>query len=434
MQWRARSVFTVSVLFAVLGVASVLVSVRDERQAMRSEHLQSVARMGTAAIQSAADAEWAASNIEVFRRWSWTAMADRQVLGAVLFDADGKLLDMQPQDLAAADSVSDTFARGATTIVCAPPIGRVAFVGRRSRDKPSVWMIAARPRSSATIRSTVAACAAVVAVVLLLTLVLLRRSFDRTILAPLAAIRRTTCVGGERSLGRLPTGRSDEFGVLARNITRLIEEKETVQSRIGSMERTMDARVADQTKRIQGMLTQAKRQAWMDPLTGLGNRRLLDDRLEELFDTQRANGEDLSVIMFDLDNFKGLNDTLGHAAGDGVLSFVGELLRCSLRPSDIGLRCGGDEFVVILLDTDIDDARRTAERFTKLFAQRASLYKVSPTVSLSAGVASIDRHDPENGAGLLALADAGLYQAKRAGKGVVCVVDNMPTPVPSSVG
>lgn len=433
MQWRTRTVLTVCVLFAVLGITSVLVSVRAERRAMRFEHLRSVARMGTAAIQSADEGGRVAPSIELFRRWSWTAMTGGQLLGAALFGADGQLLDVQPQDLATVDAVADTFARGATSIVCAKPIGRVAFVGRQIRDKPSVWVIAARAQSKSPLGSTVVTCAAIVTVVLLLTLVLLRRSFDRMVLTPLMAIQQATRGGGEPSLVRLPTSLADEFGELARNVARMIEENRTVQSRMGHMERTMDARVADQTKRIQGMLRQAKKQAWMDPLTGLGNRRLLDDRLEELFDTQRANGEDLSVIMFDLDNFKGLNDTLGHAAGDEVLGFVGELLRCSLRPSDIGLRSGGDEFVVILLDTDADEAKRTAERFAQLFAQRASLFKVSPRVSLSAGVASINRHDPENGAGLMALADAGLYQAKRAGKGVVNIVDNTPIPVASGV-
>jgi len=123
--------------------------------------------------------------------------------------------------------------------------------------------------------------------------------------------------------------------------------------------------------------------------------------------------------MLDIDYFKTLNDTLGHRAGDHLLEFTGDLLRQCLRPQDLAVRYGGDEFVLILPAVTAKDARTIAERTVRLFAQQARLLEVNPKPSMSGGVASLWQHEPETPEGLLAIADEALYLSKRSGKSCV---------------
>ena len=156
-----------------------------------------------------------------------------------------------------------------------------------------------------------------------------------------------------------------------------------------------------------------------DPLTGLRNRRFLSQQLENFYDRAKSAGQDLSVVMIDLDNFKTLNDTAGHMAGDELLRFVGELLRGTSRPEDCATRYGGDEFVVILPDTPIHHARLVTERLVKLFAQYASRDRHRCKVTMSAGVASIHTTQAQSGDDLMHKADEALYTAKAGGKNAV---------------
>ena len=112
---------------------------------------------------------------------------------------------------------------------------------------------------------------------------------------------------------------------------------------------------------------EARKLADRDPLTGFYNHRFLHERLgEEVVRTQRAR-RPLSVLMLDLDDFKLVNDTFGHLFGDRVLTWTAELIRSTLRASDIPARYGGDEFAIILPETDGDEARRAAERILEAF-------------------------------------------------------------------
>ena len=108
-----------------------------------------------------------------------------------------------------------------------------------------------------------------------------------------------------------------------------------------------------------------------DPLTGFYNHRFLHERLgEEVVRAQRAR-RPLSVLMVDLDDFKLVNDTFGHLYGDRVLTWTAELIRSTLRTSDVAARYGGDEFAFILPETDGDEARRVAERILEAFREHA---------------------------------------------------------------
>ena len=120
--------------------------------------------------------------------------------------------------------------------------------------------------------------------------------------------------------------------------------------------------------------------------------------------------------MLDLDDFKLVNDTFGHLFGDRVLTFTAELIRSTLRASDLAARYGGDEFALILPETDADDARRTAERILEAFRDRPFVGEQRGPVPLAAsiGVATFP-DDGRTATELIAAADTALYAVKRAG-------------------
>jgi diguanylate cyclase (GGDEF)-like protein len=123
----------------------------------------------------------------------------------------------------------------------------------------------------------------------------------------------------------------------------------------------------------------------------------------------------LSLLMLDIDDFKLVNDRLGHLLGDEVLRWTAEIIRRTLRASDIAARYGGDEFAVLLPDADQDEAERTAERLTDAFASVAFCHdgRLSIPVALSIGRATFPA-DGRTAAELIAVADAGLYRMKRS--------------------
>jgi two-component system cell cycle response regulator len=188
------------------------------------------------------------------------------------------------------------------------------------------------------------------------------------------------------------------------------------RARASRLEHSISDRVALETERITRELKNAQKAVWTDPLTHLGNRRLLDDKFAEIFAAQRDSKRDLAIVMMDLDNFKVLNDTLGHKAGDELLRFTGELLQQCLREQDLAIRYGGDEFVLVLPSVSSEQARTITDRTITLFAQQARLVPISTKPTMSAGIASLRQHTPISAESLLQMADAALYQAKSSGK------------------
>ncbi len=160
----------------------------------------------------------------------------------------------------------------------------------------------------------------------------------------------------------------------------------------------------------------ARKLADRDPLTGFFNHRFFHERLgEEVVRTQRAR-HPLSVLMLDLDDFKLVNDTFGHLFGDRVLTWTAELIRSTLRGSDIPARYGGDEFAIILPETDADAARSAAERILDAFRDHAFVgeQRGPVPIGLSIGVATYPA-DGRYATDLIAAADRALYRVKREG-------------------
>ncbi len=177
-----------------------------------------------------------------------------------------------------------------------------------------------------------------------------------------------------------------------------------------------------------------REQAIRDPLTGLYNRRYLDETLPREIAHCRRTGEPLVVAMLDLDHFKNLNDTYGHEAGDNVLRAVGELLRRCLRSSDLSCRYGGEEFTVVLPGASLEDARTRIEDLRETLMRTPIHYRegLLPGVTVSAGLAAAVPEDTDASA-VLSRADAALYQAKATGRNRV-VVAGEDSPPGASLG
>jgi diguanylate cyclase (GGDEF)-like protein/PAS domain S-box-containing protein len=172
-----------------------------------------------------------------------------------------------------------------------------------------------------------------------------------------------------------------------------------------------------------------REQAIHDTLTGLFNRRYLDETLpRELHLAQRRNSP-LSVVMLDLDHYKRFNDSFGHGPGDALLREFGRVLREHLRKSDISCRYGGDEFVLILPDSSIADTQERVEQI-RTFLRQIQIHhgeQVLDMITLSAGIAQT----PEHGTTvreLLRAADDAMYAAKQAGRDRILIYQPNPTP------
>lgn len=173
---------------------------------------------------------------------------------------------------------------------------------------------------------------------------------------------------------------------------------------------------------------QLHRQAFHDQLTGLANRALFINRAEHALQLHRRDLRPVSVLFCDLDDFKIINDTLGHGAGDQLLIRVADRLRGALRPGDTLARLGGDEFAVLLEDGG--DSAGVGARLVEALHDPFALAGIDMTVGASIGLTELAPHDPTPTLDdLLARADIAMYDAKRAGKGqLACYDETMATP------
>ena len=158
-------------------------------------------------------------------------------------------------------------------------------------------------------------------------------------------------------------------------------------------------------------------QTTRDPLTGLNNRRSTLEELQRRFELSDRHHRPLAVIMCDLDHFKQINDTLGHGAGDLVLEDFGQRVRNSLRATDLAGRIGGEEFLLILPETDLEGARLLAERL-RAATGRGPLRAAPgrPPRSPAAWAWPSAPTEDRDGGALMARADGALYAAKRDGR------------------
>ncbi len=223
----------------------------------------------------------------------------------------------------------------------------------------------------------------------------------RAVLGPLGAFREATRRLGDGVLShRVELNRRDEFGTLARTFNTMAEDLERQQQELF-------------------------RSAREDALTGLANRV----RLREHLDAALTSGAPTSLLLIDLDGFKGINDTLGHSVGDEVLRTVADRLRRTIRSEDLAVRLGGDEFAVVV-DGDAAESSRVAERI--LAAVRPAFRHADRDLYLTASIGVVSNSEATADAGsdaasrgedLLRHADLAMYRAKYSGKNAFCVHD-----------
>jgi diguanylate cyclase (GGDEF)-like protein len=167
-----------------------------------------------------------------------------------------------------------------------------------------------------------------------------------------------------------------------------------------------------------------ERAALFDALTGIHNRRWLEDALQRMVRRHEKTAGHLSVAMLDIDHFKNVNDSLGHLAGDIVLRHVASVLASNIRPTDLIARFGGEEFVLIFPDTEAIHAARAADRVRESVTSRPAPSPdggLLPVVTVSIGIAQLEAGQTADA--LLAVADRALYEAKRAGRDRVVVAE-----------
>lgn len=167
-----------------------------------------------------------------------------------------------------------------------------------------------------------------------------------------------------------------------------------------------------------------------DHLTGLFNRRYLEETLEREIKRSLRSRYSIGVLLLDIDQFKEINDTWGHAAGDVLLKALGEVLAAHIRGGDIACRWGGDEFVLVLPDASRQTTRQRAERLREAVRELEIPYHGLSlgALTISVGLAMYPQHGA-NGDALLKSADDALYRAKSLGKNRVAVAELIHPPI-----
>ena len=187
-----------------------------------------------------------------------------------------------------------------------------------------------------------------------------------------------------------------------------LEEAEAARSRLAASESRLQAYKTE----LESANARLRELATTDPLTGLANRRVFEERFAVAFVVARRNVRPLSVMFLDIDDFKHCNDTFGHPVGDSILRSVAQILSRVIRASDLAVRYGGEEFVILLPETGEGEGLILAERVRK--AIREEPFEQC-SITLSGGVAALNDSlsKPRD---LMRQADAALYAAKYAGK------------------
>jgi diguanylate cyclase (GGDEF)-like protein/PAS domain S-box-containing protein len=195
-----------------------------------------------------------------------------------------------------------------------------------------------------------------------------------------------------------------EYMAVRHDITELEETKEQLRSINQAMKNKVDE--------LHSMTSSLEEQANIDKLTGIYNRDKFEESFSFLIKDSHKRDRKLSLLLFDIDHFKDINDTYGHQTGDSVLKELTELISANIKTSDVFARWGGEEFVILLPDTDLDGSYLFAEKLRKLV--KAHDFTVIGRMSVSFGVGELTEY--ENKTTLFEKVDKALYQAKNKGR------------------
>jgi diguanylate cyclase len=220
--------------------------------------------------------------------------------------------------------------------------------------------------------------------------------------------------------------RADSLESLTGAVREMVEESRTVASLVQQTQQRLHAEhrrareLGDRVSELEGELQRLSAEVATDPLTQVANRRGMAREFEIERERHRREGLTLCVGLIDIDNFKKLNDELGHAAGDIALKSLAQAVRGSLRPADRLARFGGEEFVVLLPATGPEEAQQVLTRVQRALSGALFMHESRPVfVTFSAGVTAY--RDGETLDAALERADVALYDAKRSGKNRTCM-------------
>jgi diguanylate cyclase (GGDEF)-like protein len=183
---------------------------------------------------------------------------------------------------------------------------------------------------------------------------------------------------------------------------------------------SLEQKVADRTQQLALANERLAQLSVTDPLTGLANRRRLEESLNAEWDRARRTRAPLSLAMFDIDHFKRYNDIHGHPAGDECLQHIATQLGRNVRDTDLAVRYGGEEFAVVMPDTATGVGTEAAERIRIAVADLGERITSDEIITVSVGVATVYDAEHQSTGELIERADAALYQAKRTGRNRVC--------------
>ena len=203
-----------------------------------------------------------------------------------------------------------------------------------------------------------------------------------------------------------------ETHIIQINAQRSRDDLRATQKRVEDAERRIDE--------LQNELDKASQLVRHDQLTGTLNRRGLEEAFESEVSRSQRRKSSLCVAMLDIDNFKKLNDTLGHEAGDAALIHLVSVIRSTLRPQDTLARFGGEEFIILLPDTQLDDGRKAIVRLQRELTKRIFLHDNEKVlITFSAGITELRGDDTQ--ASVSKRADEAMYSAKQSGKNRVAI-------------
>jgi diguanylate cyclase (GGDEF)-like protein len=216
------------------------------------------------------------------------------------------------------------------------------------------------------------------------------------------------------SLGRVDGPMSQ----LARMTQAILHELRREEQENKRLHTEINQRVRQRTDALESKMATWQTQAYRDALTGLHNRRLLDEQLPKILERCRCEGTPLCVLAMDLDHFKSVNDTEGHAVGDRLLRDVGQIILSAVREEDMAFRLGGDEFLILMPAHDARAGARLAKRLTALVDQLAATLHLTPKPGLSIGMVSVTDLLKVTAPEVMQRADEAMYEQKSARKAV----------------
>jgi diguanylate cyclase (GGDEF)-like protein len=228
-------------------------------------------------------------------------------------------------------------------------------------------------------------------------------------------------LGGQGDSGGLEQ-RRDAVGTVVASVNAVLAIIEQQAADISSCASRLDAAHQE----LESTRAQLKEFSFRDDVTGLYNRRFFGLRLEEEIARYRRFNHPVSVVMMDLDGFKAVNDTLGHAVGDETLREVAQLVLKHSRGINVVCRYGGDEYAVLLVETSKAGARMYGDRIRQVIANYSFSHGRAITASL--GVANLPEDEAATSEDLVRAADAALYVAKRAGRNQVAMATSSENP------